>query len=64
MLKQGFSSCLNYGTSSNPSRSVLPAKAELKNIDRARGPFDPNNIQYIEQGLTFDQFKSRLPHQN
>ncbi|KAH6773923.1 hypothetical protein C2S51_012327 [Perilla frutescens var. frutescens] len=64
LIFKGFSSCLNYRTSSNPSRSVLPAKAVIMSIDRARGPFDPSNIQYIERGLTFDDFKSRLPSQN
>ncbi|XP_057777606.1 uncharacterized protein LOC130996096 [Salvia miltiorrhiza] len=63
LIYKGFSSCLNYGTSSNPSRSVLPAKAMVKSIDRARGPLNPSNIQYIERGLTFHQFKTRLPHQ-
>ncbi|XP_027096470.1 uncharacterized protein [Coffea arabica] len=56
----GFSSCLSYGTSPDPSRSVLPARAEIKFIDRVKGPFEPSNIEYIEKGLTWEIFKSRL----
>ncbi|KAE9445292.1 hypothetical protein C3L33_22810, partial [Rhododendron williamsianum] len=44
----------------NPSRSILPARAVIKSIDRVRGPFDPSNIEYLEKGLTWDAFKSRL----
>ncbi|KAL8520788.1 hypothetical protein ACS0TY_011369 [Phlomoides rotata] len=64
LIFKGFSSCLSYKTFSNPSRSVLPAKAMIQNIDRAKAPFHPSNIQYIEKGLSFDAFKTRLPRQN
>ncbi|KAI3453183.1 hypothetical protein Pfo_009846 [Paulownia fortunei] len=64
LIFKGFSSCLSSKTCSDPSRSVLPAKAVIKSIDRAKGPFDPSDIQYIEKGLTFDAFKSRFHHQN
>ncbi|KAG8382689.1 hypothetical protein BUALT_Bualt05G0103600 [Buddleja alternifolia] len=58
LIFKGFSSCLTYKTSSDPSRSVLPAKAVIKSIDRVKGPFDPTNIQYIQKGLTFDAFRN------
>ncbi|XP_027096471.1 uncharacterized protein [Coffea arabica] len=60
LIFKGFSSCLSYGTSPDPSRSVLPARAEIKFIDRVKGPFEPSNIEYIEKGLTWEIFKSRL----
>ncbi|XP_027154631.1 uncharacterized protein LOC113754421 [Coffea eugenioides] len=60
LIFKGFSSCLSYGTSPDPSRSVLPARAQIKFIDRVRGPFEPSNIEYIEKGLTWEFFKSRL----
>ncbi|KAG6407608.1 hypothetical protein SASPL_130604 [Salvia splendens] len=63
LIYKGFSSCLNYGTSSDPSRSVLPAKARVRSIDRARGPFDPSNIEYIERAIPFPQFQTRLHNQ-
>ncbi|PIN15920.1 hypothetical protein CDL12_11437 [Handroanthus impetiginosus] len=64
VIFKGFSSCLSYRTSSDPSRSVLPARAVIKSIDRVKGPFDPSDIQYIEKGLTFDELKSRLRQEN
>ncbi|KAL0409028.1 UNVERIFIED_CONTAM: hypothetical protein Sradi_1837200 [Sesamum radiatum] len=64
LIFKGFSSCLSYKTSSDPSRSVVPGKAVIKSIDRVKGPFDPSNIHYIEKGLTFDAFKTRFPRQN
>ncbi|CAK7326818.1 unnamed protein product [Dovyalis caffra] len=60
LIFKGFSSCLSYGTSSDPSRSVLPARAVIKSIDRIKGPFDPSNIEYLEKDLTWEAFKSRL----
>ncbi|KAL0372763.1 UNVERIFIED_CONTAM: hypothetical protein Scaly_0957900 [Sesamum calycinum] len=64
LIFKGFSSCLSYKTSSDPSRSVVPGKAVIKSIDRVKGPFDPSNIHYIEKGLTFEAFKTRFPRQN
>ncbi|KAL0446719.1 UNVERIFIED_CONTAM: hypothetical protein Slati_1799800 [Sesamum latifolium] len=64
LIFKGFSSCLSYKTSSDPSRSVVPGKAVIKSIDRVKGPYDPSNIHYIEKGLTFDAFKTRFPRQN
>ncbi|KAG5554145.1 hypothetical protein RHGRI_011876 [Rhododendron griersonianum] len=60
LIFRGFSSSLSYRTSPDPSRSILPARAVIKSIDRVRGPFDPSNIEYLEKGLTWDAFKSRL----
>ncbi|XP_052205517.1 uncharacterized protein LOC127810217 [Diospyros lotus] len=60
LIFKGFSSCLSYGTSPDPSKSVVPARAVIKSIDRIKGPFDPSNIQYIEEGLSWETFKIRL----
>lgn len=57
---QGFSSALSYRTSPDPSRSVLPARAVIKSIDRIKGPFDPSNIEYLEKDITWEAFKQRL----
>ncbi|KAK9276147.1 hypothetical protein L1049_005678 [Liquidambar formosana] len=46
LIFKGFSSCLSYGTSPDPSKSILPARAVIKSIDRIRGPFNPSNIEY------------------
>ncbi|XP_077230615.1 uncharacterized protein LOC143863741 [Tasmannia lanceolata] len=60
IIFKGFSSSLSFRTSSDPSRSVLPARAVIKTIDRIKGPFDPSNIEYLEKGLTWEAFKGRL----
>ncbi|XP_060188202.1 uncharacterized protein LOC132617252 [Lycium barbarum] len=60
LLFKGFSSCLSYRTSPDPSKSVLPARAVIKCIDRIKGPFDPSNIVYLEKGLTMEEFKERI----
>ncbi|XP_022985163.1 uncharacterized protein LOC111483247 [Cucurbita maxima] len=56
LVFKGFSSCLSYATSSDPSRSVLPARATIQSIDRIKGPFDPSNIEYIQKGVTWESF--------
>ncbi|MCD9640569.1 hypothetical protein HAX54_025937 [Datura stramonium] len=60
LIFKGFSSCLSYRTSPDPSKSVLPARAVIKCIDRIKGPFDPSNIVYLEKGLTMEDFKDRI----
>ncbi|WRX14317.1 hypothetical protein QQP08_006804 [Theobroma cacao] len=60
LIFKGFSSCLSYGTSPDPSRSVIPARAVIKSIDRIKGPFDPSSMEYIEKGLEWESFKTRL----
>ncbi|XWS63981.1 hypothetical protein CRYUN_Cryun06bG0148000 [Craigia yunnanensis] len=60
LIFKGFSSCLSYGTSPDPSRSVIPARAVIKSIDRIKGPFDSSNVEYIEKGLKWESFKTRL----
>ncbi|KAK4261806.1 hypothetical protein QN277_004756 [Acacia crassicarpa] len=56
LIFKGFSSCLSYGTSPDPTKSVLPARAVIKSIDRIKGPFDPNNIEYLEKAITWQAF--------
>ncbi|KAH7683801.1 hypothetical protein IHE45_05G206500 [Dioscorea alata] len=60
LVFRGFSSCLSGRTAPDPSKSVLPAKALIQSIDVVRGPFDPSNIEYLEKGLTWEAFKTRL----
>nr|POE90950.1 hypothetical protein CFP56_05322 [Quercus suber] len=60
LIFKGFSSSLSYRTSPDPSRSILPARAVIKFIDRIKGPFDPSNIEYFQKGLTWEAFKEFL----
>jgi hypothetical protein len=59
-VSQGFSSSLSGGTAADPSRSILPERAIIQSVDVVKGPFDPNNIEYLEKGVEWDDFKSRL----
>ncbi|KAL6637038.1 hypothetical protein ACP70R_024610 [Stipagrostis hirtigluma subsp. patula] len=56
----GFSSSLSGVTAADPARSVLPERAIIQSVDVVKGPFDPNNIEYLEKGVAWDDFKSRL----
>ncbi|CAN6281670.1 unnamed protein product [Urochloa humidicola] len=60
LVFKGFSSSLSGGTAADPSRSILPERAIIQSVDVVKGPFDPNNIEYLEKGLQWDDFKSRL----
>ncbi|XP_020232673.1 uncharacterized protein LOC109812991 [Cajanus cajan] len=60
LIFKGFSSCLSYSTISDPTRSILPARAVIMSIDRIRGPFDPANIEYLQKGVTWEEFKTNL----
>ncbi|KAJ4959979.1 hypothetical protein NE237_019889 [Protea cynaroides] len=60
LIFKGFSSCLSYRTSPDPSQSVLPARAVIKSINRIKGPYNPSNVEYIEKDITWEAFRSRL----
>ncbi|XP_031492743.1 uncharacterized protein LOC116259196 [Nymphaea colorata] len=64
LIFKGFSSSLSYGTSPDPSKSILPARAVIKTIQRIKGPFDPSKVEYIEKDLTWPDFKDRFLHNN
>ncbi|WOH15878.1 hypothetical protein DCAR_0935424 [Daucus carota subsp. sativus] len=60
LVFKGFSSSLSHSTNPDPSRSILPARAKIKSIDRIKGPFNPSNIEYIDKGLSLETFKSQF----
>ena len=53
---QGHSSSLMRATSADLEEAILPPNAIISKIDRLRGPYNPNMPQYIEEGLSWDQF--------
>jgi hypothetical protein len=57
---QGFSSSLSGRTAPDPAMSVLPERAIIQSVDVVEGPFDPNNIEYLEKDVPWGNFKSRL----
>ncbi|XP_050891389.1 uncharacterized protein LOC127096896 [Lathyrus oleraceus] len=60
LIFKGFSSSLSYSTSPDPTRSILPARAVIKSIDRIKGPFDPANIEYLQKDVPWEEFKTKL----
>ncbi|KAI4386510.1 hypothetical protein MLD38_004438 [Melastoma candidum] len=60
VIYKGFSSSLSHMTWADPSKSVLPARAEVKRIDRIRGPFNPSDVFYIERDVPWDTFRARI----
>lgn len=57
---RGFSSSLMRPTAFDPEVPVLPATATIATIDRLRGPYTPNNPQYLEQEISWADFSDRL----
>ena len=57
---RGFSSSLTRPTNPDPEVPVLPADAVIETIDRLRGPYRPENPQYLEQGIAWSAFRDRL----
>ncbi|CAI5467110.1 unnamed protein product [Closterium sp. Yama58-4] len=57
---RGFSSSLVLPTASDPSDPVLPASAAISSVDRVRGPFNPARMEYIQQGMRWEEFDQLL----
>ena len=60
MIFRGFSSSLMRSTAFDPDVPVLPQETQVIEIDRLRGPYVPTAPQYIEQGLTWEEFEPLL----
>lgn len=60
LIYKGHSSSLMRATSSDLEDAVLPPSAEIDGIDRMKGPYNPSNPQYIEAGLSWDEFLNFL----
>ena len=57
---KGFSSSLARPTAFDPEVPTLPSDAVITQIDRLKGPYQPDSPQYIEQGLSLKAFTHRL----
>lgn len=51
---KGFSSSLMGPTAFDPDVPILPESATIITIDRVKSPYNPENPQYIQSGLTWD----------
>jgi len=57
---RGFSSSLVNPTAADPEVPVLPQEAAIETIDRLQGPYTPDNPQYLERDIPWDEFNDRL----
>lgn len=57
---KGFSSSLMRPTAFDPDVPVLPDTAKIISIDRVASPYNPDQIRYIQQGLTWETIQPLL----
>ena len=60
MVFKGFSSSLTRQTAFDPDVPVLPENAVIVQIDRLKSPYLPDQPQYIQTGLDWEQMRSLL----
>lgn len=60
VIFKGFSSSLTRPTASDPDVPVLPAHATIETIDRLAGPYNPAQPEYLQQGLSWQDFQKLL----
>jgi hypothetical protein len=57
MVFKGFSSSLMGATDYNPDVPVLPPEAEILSLDRLQSPYQPDDPQYLAQGMSWAEFE-------
>ncbi|MCC5645787.1 hypothetical protein LC607_23175 [Nostoc sp. CHAB 5824] len=57
---KGFSSSLMRPTAFDADVPVLPAGANILNIDRVASPYNPEAPRYIQQGLSWEAMETLL----
>ncbi len=60
MIFKGFSSSLMRSTAYDPDVPMLPEAAKIVAIDRLVAPYRPDQPQYIQQGLTWEEMQDLL----
>ena len=60
MIFRGFSSSLMRPTSFDTDVPVISDRAEITEIDRLVAPYQPNQPNYIQQGILWNQFQEYL----
>ncbi len=60
MVYAGFSSSLMRATDFDPDVPVIAPDSKIISLDRLYSPYDPNDPQYIESGLTLSDIKKTL----
>ena len=64
MIFKGFSSSLMRPTNFDPDIPVISSTAKIIKIDRASSPYNPDNPNYLQQGLTQTEIESLLADRN
>lgn len=64
MIYGGFSSSLIRPTSFDPEIPVIADDSKITSIDRLVSPYDPNNPQYIESGVSLAAMTTVLAQMN
>jgi hypothetical protein len=54
LIFKGFSSSLMRPTAFDPDVPVLPDTAQIEAIDRVQSPYHPDQVRYLQQGLTVE----------
>ena len=57
VIFKGFSSSVIHPTAFDPDVPILPDSAQIISIDRLVSPYSPENPQYIQQGLTWEEMQ-------
>lgn len=60
LIFRGFSSSLMRSTAVDPDMPVLPDSAVIMTIDRLASPYQPEQPNYLEQKISWDDFSKRL----
>jgi hypothetical protein len=60
MIFKGFSSSLMRATAFDPDVPVISDRAEILNIDRLAAPYKPNQPNYLQQGIKWEEFQDYL----
>jgi hypothetical protein len=60
VIFKGFSSSLVRSTAFDPDVPMLPDEAKIVAIDRLVAPYQPDNIRYLQQGLTWEEMQKVL----
>ncbi len=64
MIYAGFSSSLMRATDFDPDVPVIANDSKIVSIDRLASPYNPNEPQYIESGLTIEAMEKILQQMN
>ncbi|MGB7248075.1 MAG: hypothetical protein WBC73_03980 [Phormidesmis sp.] len=60
VIFKGFSSSLMRPTAFDPEVATLTSEAIIHQIDRLKSPYRPDAPQYLEKGLSLEDFIAKL----